>query len=780
MNTRRRQTLTLLAYFVLGGVSIIVQALLVREFLVVFYGNELCIGLILGLWLFWIAVGAQLGAWLVPKIRPVGLVFFLAVLLGCASVLMQVYLTRLARHWLHAPPAQLLAFGPMLLFAALVLAPFSAMIGFTFPLGLRLYAADQDKDARSIGWIYIVESAGSLCGGLLFTLVLVTRLSAFAIVGLTQAVGVLLAGGIGLLLAVAPHGRGRWAAAGLLVALAGLAAVYNLSPVPRHLERNTVRARFDSLGTHTELAASADSKYQNITISRLGPQYNLYLNGQYAAWFPDEYAYATLANTVLSQHPDPKSLLLIGGGVEGLIGETLKSPLERLDYVELDPKLIASVRPFLPAADRQALTDARVRVHYLDGRFFVKTTQPQYDLVFVNLPDPSTALLNRYYTLEFFREVRRVLRPGGVLGLTLMSSETYLGGLLGGQAAAIYQTLTKVFPYVVMQPTERTYFFAAMEPGVVTTDWQLLASRFRQRHVRTDHFLPEAFATYYFPGRAESLQQRLAQRTDVQPNTDLHPISYFYNLLLWAEYSGSRVGKGLQLVQKVPVGLIVLGLVALGALRLAWIVLTPARAARHRRANYLFSVAACGFAAMGLEVILIFGFQNLYGYVYQMIGLLVALFMFGLAVGSWLINARLPRLRRGLGLLIGIEAAVVVFALLLPLILEAFSARLLGHVGLWLSLLVFAALIGLTGLLIGLELPLASQLYLTVAQRLSHTAGMVDAADHFGAFAGALLAGAVLIPVFGTAATCAIVAVLNLLAIAFLAVTEVRRHDRGS
>ncbi|MFQ6133450.1 MAG: fused MFS/spermidine synthase [Armatimonadota bacterium] len=773
MDTHKRQTLTLVAYFLLGAISIIVQATLVREFLVVFYGNELCIGLTFGLWLFWIAAGAQLGAWVVPRVQRVGLLFFAAVLLGCLSVPVQVYLVRVARDVLHAPPGQLIAFGPMLLFTAIVLAPFSAMVGFTFPLGLKLYAVEEEKDARKIGWIYMVEAAGSLGGGLLFTFVLVTRLSAFAIVGVVLALGTVGAGGIALWLTAAPT-RWRWAAAAVVGVLAALAGVYYLPAICPRLERETVRARFDSLGTKTELLHSADSKYQNIALSRLGDQYNLYLNGQYAAWFPDDYSYAAMANTVLSQHPDPKTVLLIGGGAEGLIEEMLKSPLDSIDYVELDPRLIATIRPFLPAEDQRALADPRVRVHYLDGRFFVKTTEQQYDLVFVNLPDPSTALLNRYYTLEFFAEVHRVLRPDGVFGFTLMSFATYPGGLLGQQAAAVWQTVAQVFPHVVLQPTERSCFFAATQHGTVTTDWELLAERFRQRGVQSEHFSPEVFAVYYYPGRAEQFQRRLAERTDVHQNTDLRPVSYFYNLLLWAEYSGSRVGKAFQAAQKVQVPWLVLALVALGILRLLWIALTPRRVQRHRRANYLFSVAACGFAAMGLEVILIFGFQNLYGYVYQMIGLLVALFMFGLAVGSWMVNMRLPRIRRGLGLLIGIEVGVVVFALLLPPTLEAFSARLVGQVAPWLSQAAFAVLIAITGLLIGLELPLASQLYLRASDRLSRTAGMVDAADHFGAFAGALAAGALLIPVFGMTATCAIVAVLNALAIAFLAATEVR------
>ena len=63
-----------------------------------------------------------------------------------------------------------------------------------------------------------------------------------------------------------------------------------------------------------------------------------------------------------------------------------------------------SIYPFFPKKDKKILHDPRVRVFYTDGRFFLRTTKMRYDVVFVDLPDPSTAMLNRYYTIEFFKE----------------------------------------------------------------------------------------------------------------------------------------------------------------------------------------------------------------------------------------------------------------------------------------------------------------------------------------------------------------------------------------
>ncbi len=766
----RRQRVVLVAYFALGGISIIVQTLLIREFLVVFGGSELTVGVILGLWLLWIAIGARVGAFACSRIRRAAGGFFVAVLLGCVWVPVAILLIRDVRGLLHPPAGGLIAFWPMVGFVGATLAPFSFMVGFTFPLGLRVFASERDRDARKIGWIYVVEATGSLAGGVLFTFVLVTHVPGLVNAVCTGLVGV-GAVGCALVLLAAPRRFAKIAvSAAVLATVTGLLVGRLLAREP---ERQSLARRFDSLQTHTEPVVSRDSRYQNIVLSRLGEQYNLYLNGANAAWFPDEPLHEATANVVLSQHPSPRRVLVIGGGAEGLLEEMLGSHLEKLDYVELDPAVLQVVEGCLPPQDAAALRAPGVTVHHTDGRLYVRTTDERYDLVFVNVPDPSTAMLNRYYTREFYQEVRRILAPGAVVAVRLSAAEAYFAGLKGAYAASILRTLNDVFPYVVLMPQEWSCFFASMQGAVVTTDAERLARRFRRRAVDTQHFRAEAFHSYFYPGAAERFARRLLGRTDVRANTDLRPISYFHNLLLWDEYSGSRLRPHLERMQRVGLGRIALVIAALCTVWGSWILLTPGRTAGHRRTNYLLCVSAAGFAAMGLEVLLIFGFQNLYGYIYQAIGLLVAVFMFGLAAGGAVMNRRLPRLGPGDGLLMAVQALIAVFALALPPLLGGLGGRLSGWLGPAATQLLFGLLVGLAGFLTGLELPLASALCLRRSDRMSKVAGLVDGADHAGACVGALVCGALLIPVLGVVQTCVLVAAINLAALALLVVTEV-------
>ena len=48
-----------------------------------------------------------------------------------------------------------------------------------------------------------------------------------------------------------------------------------------------------------------------------------------------------------------------------------------------------------------------------DARGFIRDTDERFEAVILDAPDPATTQINRWYTTEFFAEVKRVLAPGG-------------------------------------------------------------------------------------------------------------------------------------------------------------------------------------------------------------------------------------------------------------------------------------------------------------------------------------------------------------------------------
>ena len=82
-------------------------------------------------------------------------------------------------------------------------------------------------------------------------------------------------------------------------------------------------------------------------------------------------------------------------------------------------------------------------------------------MVIVDVPDPSTSQLNRFYTREFFAEVHRVLTPGGVLSFSLGAYEDYLSPELARLIGVAHRTLRQVFAHVLMLPGRRIFFLAS-------------------------------------------------------------------------------------------------------------------------------------------------------------------------------------------------------------------------------------------------------------------------------------------------------------------------------
>ncbi|HHT9154362.1 MAG TPA: hypothetical protein ACFYD5_00960 [Candidatus Tripitaka sp. YC43] len=780
----------LTAVVLIGTQATMAQVILVRELLVVFYGNELCLGVILGAWLFGVALGAGLGAKALKSstqyavgsmqkaVPTVSTTFLFLILTLCLVLPGQVVAIRLLRFIIHVPYGQHISILGLLLSSPLIIMPFSFVVGFIFPFSARVFKGFTRGAATDIGAVYILESLGSLLGGVVFTFALAPRVSSFYAMALLDSV--VLANL--LLLSIFIEGVGarlrlRWMPLLLSGIFLSVALWLIVSGDIRDVEDFFIRKRWESLNPGIELVASADTRYQNIALGKEAGQYSVYASGQHAFSFPNPYEYGPIAHLVMLEHPAPRRVLLIGGGVGGLLSEMLKYPLEELHYVELDPKLLGITRPYLPEEEQRALEDARVKVFYLDGRHFVKESKRRYryDLIFIHMPDPSTASLNRFYTLEFFKEAKALLEPQGVLVTSVSSAVAYIGEMVGNYTGSIYQTLKEVFPYVAVTPGQTNYYLASSAPDTVTTDIPTLTSRYKERGVQSDYFSEHHLFTYLQPEQVRFIERRLQDRKDIPLNTDSRPVTYFFNLLLWEQFAGGQLMPVLHAMSRVKLWYFFVAFGAFLLVRLLMVRLLPPSIKRQRRFNCLLAIATTGFAGIVLEIILIFSFQNVYGYIYERIGLIVALFMMGLALGGYLSNTVILKGQRDCSrVLMWIVMGVVSYSLILIPILRWFPATMSGSEALFMFLVV------IPGLLTGMEFPIASKLYMeevasassaslragsgglpTKAAEMGFTAGILDSVDHAGAFAGAILVGVVLLPVLGVEGACWVAGAFN-------------------
>jgi spermidine synthase len=692
----------------IGFTAAIAQIVLMRELMVVFCGNEISLGLMLGSWLFWTAVGSGMAGRLArePRRLMAGLEALVAVALPAT-----ILAVRASRAALATVPGESLGPGPMLLGSLATLSLFCMLSGSLFAVGSRLYG---DDVATSTGSVYLLEAMGSAAGGMLAGLVLVRYIAPLEI-----------ALGLGLLNLLAAAGlqiRARFARGAAMGALAGAAVLLALPfGVPR-LEAVSLE-RFWR-GFH--LVANRNSVYGNLAVVRTEGASSLYENGLNLFNVPDPAAAEEAVHYALLEHPSPRSLLLIGGGVNGSLAQALQhASLERIDYVELDPAIL----DLFPIR-----ADPRVHVHVTDGRLFLKTTASTFDVIIVNLPDPQTAQLNRFYTLEFFREAAKKLSGSGILALRLTAAEDYISPELAAFLRSIYKTLRAVFPEVTAIPGETVLFFGTRRRGVLAAGSEELLARLRARRLKTIYVREYYIPFRMMPDRMADLDRQIEPRPDTPVNRDFAPVAYYFDVALWS----SRFNHGYRDLFRAMAGVSFRGLA--GGLGVLLLVLVAKK--RRPRAAAACCTAAMGFTLIGLEMLLLLAFQAIYGYVYQQLAVIIAAFMAGMALGSWL-ALRAPA-RRGIRTLVYLQVGAAIAPLLLCAVFEAVTPVL------------FPVLALGCGMLGGYEFPVASRIF------CARNPGTLYALDLAGSCLGAVLFSVYLIPVFGFLKTAVLAAMVSL------------------
>ena len=232
-----------------------------------------------------------------------------------------------------------------------------------------------------------------------------------------------------------------------------------------------------------------------------------------------------------------------------------------------------------------------------------------YDVVIADVPDPSTWQLNRFYTREFFAEVRRILAPDGVLSFSLGTYENYLGPELARLVGVAERTLRAIVRQRA-DSSRRADFLPGLRWPADGRRGAAPRTRRRGRAVVNRGYLKGMLT----PDRMADVHR--ATLTDAPVNEDFSPVLYYCHLRYWM--SQFRVRFGL-----FEGGLVFLLLVYLARLR-----------------PVPLAVFCGGFAASALEVVLLLACQVLFGSLYQQVGLIVTVFMLGLVIGAMLVAGR--------------------------------------------------------------------------------------------------------------------------------------------
>ncbi|EPG74336.1 putative spermidine synthase [Leptospira fainei serovar Hurstbridge str. BUT 6] len=164
-----------------------------------------------------------------------------------------------------------------------------------------------------------------------------------------------------------------------------------------------------------EIVYSKQTRFQKIIVTRYKSELRLFLNGHLQFSSRDEYRYhEVLVHPAMLSHPNPKRILVLGGGDGLAVREILKYPsVQNVTLVDLDPEMtkLFAQQSLLTQINRSSLADPRVKIQNADAFLWLEESGETFDVVLIDFPDPSNFSIGKLYTTAFYKSLKRRLNP---------------------------------------------------------------------------------------------------------------------------------------------------------------------------------------------------------------------------------------------------------------------------------------------------------------------------------------------------------------------------------
>jgi len=175
------------------------------------------------------------------------------------------------------------------------------------------------------------------------------------------------------------------------------------------------------------------------------------------------------------------------------------------------------------------------------------------------------------------------------------------------------------------------------------------------------------------------------------------------------------------------------------------------------------SIFVVGFSGMALEFILILGFQILYGYVYEKIGVIITAFMLGIFLSSYYVTKKIRSRGFSTADITRFQFLLSLYPLILSLILLGIS-RISEASIIFLSVeILFPVLTSILGALVGAIFPLAVKIYFEKKKDIAKTISLLYSIDLIGSCLGAYTGSVILVPLLGVWDSCIFLFFLNII-----------------
>ncbi|THB74957.1 MAG: polyamine aminopropyltransferase [Desulfobacteraceae bacterium] len=405
--------------------------------------------IVIGMMLFWMGFGSLIQTQ-VPKSKLIAAFFTVEIALALAGGFSPT-LTYLAYgHTAHYNLA-------LYFFVSII----GIMIGLEIPIIIRINNDYTRELSTNLGNILSADYLGSLAGALIYVYILIRYFP------ITE--GAFVTAGINFILALITFIY--FTRIGLLKKTVVMPVILLLTCsalVYGYTQNRDWNLRLEQPLYDDPIVLSRTTRYQHIVMTHYTPldEVRLFLNGNLQFCSLDEVRYhEPMVHPIMHLVPVRKRVLILGGGDGCALREVLKyDDVESVLLVDLDPVMtqLASTHPLLTRINANAFRDARVvtrtgqgilpdghrsvymesqttgflkkintttriadvEVMNVDADKFLETVKGFWDVIIVDMPDPSTPELVKLYSRQFYQKVRRRLSVNGMM--VVQSTSPYL------------------------------------------------------------------------------------------------------------------------------------------------------------------------------------------------------------------------------------------------------------------------------------------------------------------------------------------------------------------
>lgn len=455
--------LLLASVFIIAACSLLYELLISSLSTYLLGSSVVHYSVTIGLFLFFMGVGAWFARFINHSLLAVFVLIEIGIgLIGGASalILFSTYV------WSEA-------YYPVML---LVIAAISTLVGLEIPILTRIIEQTEGLQ-KGISEVLTFDYLGALIASLLFPFVL---LPWFGHLIAATGTGLL---NLAVALVIAWHFRhqlGSWKPLLVLVALGSIALLAAILFYNTPLQRLLEQGLYQDTVIHSE-----QSTYQKIVVTRWGDDTRLYLNGSLQFSSIDEHRYHEVITHVPAAYARQRqTALVIGGGDALAIRELLKyDSLLEITLVDIDPAMTSLVKrlPILQQQSARALEDPRVNVVNADAWNWLESAGDLFDVIIIDLPDPSSEDTARLYTVAFYQRVARRLATGGVV-MTQATSPWFAAKAYWSIGATLAEVFNSVRPAHTYVPSFGPWgFFMAAQHGLQDPLHEIHKGRFIDR-----------------------------------------------------------------------------------------------------------------------------------------------------------------------------------------------------------------------------------------------------------------------------------------------------------